>query len=86
MMDAILERPMAEVVGDIAISDEIKKALLDGHNSRNRFRDVFDLILSYERGDWKLFERMAVELKVDEPGIPPLYFESLQRAEHFFHI
>lgn len=83
MMDAILGRSMAEVVGDIAISEEIKKALLDG---RNRFRDVFDLIVSYERGDWEQFERKAIELKVDEPKIPPIYFESLQRAESFFHI
>jgi c-di-GMP-related signal transduction protein len=81
MLDAILDSPMAEVIKDIAVSDEIKESLMNG---RTRFRDVFDLVVNYERGDWEQFAHMAAELKTDEAGIPPIYFESLQRAQHFF--
>jgi EAL and modified HD-GYP domain-containing signal transduction protein len=83
MLDAILDRPMSEVMAGIAVSDDVKAALMNGNN---RFRDVFELVVSYERGDWEQFARMASKLKADEAGIPPIYFESLNRSQQFPHI
>jgi EAL and modified HD-GYP domain-containing signal transduction protein len=83
MLDAILDRPMSEVMAGIAVSDDVKAALMNGNN---RFRDVFELVVSYERGDWEQFARMASKLKADEAGIPPIYFESLNRSQPFPHI
>jgi c-di-GMP-related signal transduction protein len=83
MLDAILDRPMPELMATIAVSDDVKDALMNGHN---RFRDVFELVVSYERGDWEQFARMASTLDADEAGIPPIYFESLSRAQQFFQI
>jgi c-di-GMP-related signal transduction protein len=83
MLDAILDRPMTEVLVEIAVSDEIKAALMNEHTP---FRDVFELVVNYERGDWKQFARLASELQADEADIPPIYVESLERAQQFIQI
>jgi EAL and modified HD-GYP domain-containing signal transduction protein len=81
MMDAILDRPMPEVLSDLAISPEVRTALLNG---RNRFRDVFDLVVDYEMGDWPAFKAMASNLHVHEPEIPEIYIRSVANAWRFF--
>jgi EAL and modified HD-GYP domain-containing signal transduction protein len=81
MMDAILDRPMSEVLTDLAISPDVRTALLNG---RNRFRDVFDLVVDYEVGDWQAFKAMASSLHVHEPEIPEMYIRSVANAWRYF--
>jgi EAL and modified HD-GYP domain-containing signal transduction protein len=82
MMDAILDRPMDEVLSEITLSPDIKTALLLG---RNRFRDVFDLVVDYEKGEWAKLSTLAAELDLAEPEIPELYLKSVESAREFFH-
>jgi EAL and modified HD-GYP domain-containing signal transduction protein len=82
MMDAILDRPMTEVLAEISVSPDVKTALLLG---RNRFRDVFDLVLDYEKGDWGGLSTLAASLDLEEPEIPELYLKSVESAREFFH-
>jgi c-di-GMP-related signal transduction protein len=47
--DALLDKPMSEVLKLLPVSPEIKTALCGGQNS---FRDAYDLLLAFERADW----------------------------------
>jgi hypothetical protein len=49
-MDAILDMRMPDVLREIAIREEIRNALL---GKVNALRDVFELVLHYERGYWE---------------------------------
>lgn len=75
MIDAILDRPMSEVIADLPISEEIKEVLLGNHNT---YRDVFDLIISYEKGNWDELSNLAAGFGLDETQIPDLYIQSLE--------
>lgn len=83
MLDAIVDRPMSEVLADLPISEEIKKALL---GNRNTYRDVYELIVSYEKGDWGEFFKHVAGFGLDETEIPRLYLESLEWANQLLSV
>ncbi len=75
MIDAIAGKPMSEILGNLPITEEVKVALMGGEN---RFRDVFDMLVSYERGEWGGFAEHAADLKVEENDLPVLYRDSVR--------
>lgn len=80
MIDAILSRPISEILMDIPIAEEIKKALL---GEENRLGEVYQYVLSYERGEWnKLYER-GVKLGIDEEKAARLYTMAAQWSSGF---
>ncbi len=50
VMDALLNMPMADVLAEIPVDDEIKKALL---GFPSRYRPIFEAVLDYESGTWE---------------------------------
>lgn len=78
MLDALLGRPLGEIIEDLPLSDDIKKAL---SGKRNKFKSLFDLVVSYERGDIRDFVALASRLNIKEGTITGLYLEAMERAE-----
>ena len=81
LIDAFLDRPLNEALGDLPISDEIKDALLGG---QSRFRDVYELVLAYEAGDWEKLSRKAARLELEEKEIKEVYINSLEYTNQIF--
>jgi len=81
VIDAILGRPMREILQDLPLSDEIRDAL-SGKSSR--LRAVFDYAMAYEKGDWKGLSAMAEALGLDESGIPALCLKAVNWANSSF--
>jgi c-di-GMP-related signal transduction protein len=74
LVDAILEKPMSEILGQLPLTEETKSALL---GADHMFRDVLDTVIAYERGDWDLFSELAPAIRLREEAMPVLYQESL---------
>lgn len=55
MIDVIMDRPLAGILEELPLEDEIKAALLGEENSLKR---GLELIVAYERGDWSALERL----------------------------
>ncbi len=83
MIDAIVDRPMSEVVSELPISEEIKMALM---GERNHYRDVYELILSYEKGDWDELSRFVNRFRLNEIEIPRLYYDSLEWVNGYLRL
>jgi EAL and modified HD-GYP domain-containing signal transduction protein len=81
MIDAILGRPLEEVLKDLPLSDEIKDALL---GKPNRLRAVYDYALAYEKAEWDALGQKAEALGLDESGIPPIYLAAVHWAKRSF--
>ncbi len=73
MMDAILERPLAEILVDLPLSADVKTALLNGVNL---FRYVYELVLAYERGSWMRASQFASSLRVAESSLTEAYLDA----------
>jgi c-di-GMP-related signal transduction protein len=75
--DAILDRPIQEVLSSLPISADIRTALCGG---TNRFRDIYDVLLAYERADWPALTAAATRLGSLESLIPDCYNAATTRA------
>jgi len=80
-MDVILETPMKEILEDIPIETEAKAALLGESNS---FREVFDLVVSYERANWTLIPELASQLGMNQWEMLRIYSESIEWVDGAF--
>ncbi len=80
-IDAILDRPLEEILKDLPLSDDIKNALC---GKPNRLRAVFDYALAYEKGDWDSLSAKAEALGLDESGIPAVYLSAVHWARRSY--
>ncbi|MCC6990065.1 MAG: EAL domain-containing protein [Acidobacteria bacterium] len=62
LLDALLGLPMAEVVKELPLEDDLREALL---GTVNRPRQVLDAVVHYEKGHW--LEAAALESTLDLP-------------------
>ena len=77
LLAPIMRRPLADVLGDVAITPEVKGALL---GDANVFRDVLLCALAYESGDWGGFARRTQALGIPEGIVPARYARALEHA------
>jgi EAL and modified HD-GYP domain-containing signal transduction protein len=75
--DAILDQPMNDVLSHLPLSSEVHTALAGG---ANRFRDVFDVLLSYERAEWTALSSLAAKIGCAEDRVPQCYLSATNRA------
>jgi len=76
-MDAILDMKMTDVLKEIALSKEIRDALL---GEKNRLRAVFDLALKYEMGAWDTIGDDLAHLGVSDGLFPELFLQAVDWA------
>jgi EAL and modified HD-GYP domain-containing signal transduction protein len=81
LIDAIINRPMSEILGQLPLSEETKAALLGGSNL---FRDILVTIVSYERGDWSRFSEYAQRVHLREGVVAGIYHESVKWVDQIF--
>jgi EAL and modified HD-GYP domain-containing signal transduction protein len=77
VIDALIDRPMHVVLTELPLAEEIKQALLGRDNV---LRDVFGLVLSYERAEWSRTSIYARKLRVNEGELPEMFFDSVNWA------
>ncbi|MEW6263176.1 MAG: HDOD domain-containing protein [Thermodesulfobacteriota bacterium] len=75
LLDAMVDRPMEEILADIPLADDIKDALL---GRPNRLRLILDLVLAFEKGAWSALSEMAAQLQIKEESLPPAYAEAMK--------
>ncbi len=78
VLDALLDRPHEEVLKDIPLSDNIFGALT---GERNLFRDILDLVIFYEQGDWTRMGEITGQFGIEEAQIPGIYFNAVEWAQ-----
>ncbi len=75
VMDALLNVPMSEVLNEIPVGEEIKKALL---GLPSRYRPVFEVVLDYESGTWEQLAHSSRVIGLHENFLPDLYLRSVK--------
>ena len=76
-LDAILNRPLDELLKNLPIDERVKAALL---GQSGPFRNVLDLILCYEEGNWDSLACCAQRLSLDEQALPPQFKQAITWA------
>ncbi len=73
----LMQMPLEEVLEQLPLGDEIKLALLK-HEGRAGL--LYDLILAYEKADWKAMSVCAAELGIPQSMIAQKYFECVENV------
>ena len=80
-IDAILDRPMVDVLKDLPVSEEVKLALMGNTLGLGK---ILGLSLAYERAEWDKIPVLMDKLKLDVLRIPVIYRESVSWADQIF--
>lgn len=83
-IDALLDRPLQEILEEISLDEEIKHALLETRN--NRLFLLYKLIKSYEEADWEAHSLYVREIGIKEKDVLQAYRESLSWAHELLLI
>jgi len=83
LMDALLGRPMSEVIADIALPDVVRAALL---GKPNRHRKTLELVAAFEAGQWSEVSDLASALGQDESQLSAAYLEAVDWAQRVFQV
>jgi c-di-GMP-related signal transduction protein len=75
--DALLDKPIADVLKSLPVDPEIKSALCGGEN---RYRDLYEVLLALERAEWPRLTACAERLGCPEESVPDSYQSALQKA------
>ncbi|MYL34593.1 HDOD domain-containing protein [Pontibacillus yanchengensis] len=74
LIDAVMQQPIATVVNDLPLHDDIKGALL---GERNAYRLVLDLCHLIENAQWEEIERTAINLGLSMEKLFDHYHSSM---------
>ena len=77
LLDAMLDRPMANALSDMPLPAPIRDALLGASNAA---RSVLDLVVAYERGAWDEAEGAATAAGLPAAALPAAYADGLRWA------
>jgi c-di-GMP-related signal transduction protein len=75
--DALLDKPIKEVLHSLPIDPEMKSALCGGEN---RYRDLYEVLLALERAEWPRLATFTERLGCPEDNVPDSYESALKKA------
>jgi c-di-GMP-related signal transduction protein len=81
LVDAIVGRPMIEILADLPLSEEVKGVLQGNTAGLGR---ILRLTLAYEKGDWHRLSSFMTGLPFQEKQLPKLYQEAAAWADLIF--
>lgn len=83
LLDVMLNRPLAELVGEMRLRGDIADALL-GAGSPGPLGGVYTLVRQYEAGDWDAVAVTAQRLRVPAEVMADLYLEAIAWSDQIF--
>lgn len=81
LLDAMLDRPLADILAEISVAQPVAMALLRAHPERNQLGAIYELILRYEAGHWQATDRLIEQLGVTAPVVREAYCEAVHWAD-----
>lgn len=77
LSDALLDRPINEILNSLAVAPDLKAALCGG---ANKLSDVYQLLLAMERAEWPKLTDCAARFGCSEDTVPDSYQSAIQKA------
>lgn len=84
VLDAIIGRPLEEILEKIGLADDIRDALLSRPEPAGRLHQAYRLVTAYERGAWPAVASAAQALGLAPDSVADLYLEAVHRHRAAF--
>ncbi len=76
-LEYMVDAPMEEIIGEIPIDSEIKNALVRREGNAGK---LLDLVICYEKADWKQCQALAAELDVQPSLLSQIYINCVEEV------
>lgn len=83
LMDALLDRPIGEILNELPISSSVKGAILG--TEKSILRDVYELVVAYEQGLMTQLDNKNKLLGIEESELARLYINSIHWVNQIFN-
>lgn len=77
VLDALLDMPLEEALGEAGVPSRVKDTILGGPSP---WRNSFELVLAYERGDWEKVTQCLDSLGLDVAAVSKAFVDSVDWA------
>ncbi len=83
LLDVIMSRPLDEILKEITVEDDVFAALT---GTDGPLRDILQLAIAMEKGDWDTVSQLTTEMQVDEQQLPAAYREAVTWAQDIYSL
>lgn len=83
LLDAIMDRPLEEILTEIHLEDDVQAALLHREGSLGT---LLEMVIAMERGQWATLSERAQSLALDERFFPALHLQAVQWARETYSL
>ncbi len=80
-LEYMIDAPIAEILDDIPIINEVKDALISGEGKAGR---LYELILCYEKANWSEIKVIAEELGLKTNEMAQIYMDSVEEVNNIW--
>lgn len=85
LLDAMIGRPLAELLDELGLPDDVRDVLLHADSAQGMAADVYRIVLASERSDWATVAGAAGRLGLATDKILEIYVESAAWCSDIFH-
>jgi EAL and modified HD-GYP domain-containing signal transduction protein len=83
-LDAMLGRPLEELLDGLKLNEDIRTMLLGTLSPEEALAALWNLILAYESADWERLPELAGRLRLDTSTLPGLYSVAVNWSDEVF--
>ncbi len=80
LLDAMMDRPLADAIADLPLEEDIRQALLGQHNTA---RVILEAVVAYEQGDWNDAASRMDALRLPSDAAAAAYGEAMSWVRDF---
>jgi c-di-GMP-related signal transduction protein len=84
LLDAMLGRPLPDILAEISVTQPVAMTLLRTHPVRSHLSAIYELILCYEAALWQTTDRLIEQLGITAPVVREAYCEAVHWADQMF--
>ncbi len=81
MLEYMIDAPIAEILYEIPILEEVKDALIRKEGKAGR---LYELVLSYEKADWSAIKEISEELGLKTNEMAQIYMECVEEVNNIW--
>ena len=80
-LDVLVDAPIEEVMAEIPVADEVRAAIV---SQEGICGTLYQLVLSYEKADWKSIVVYANELGMETDILAQIYFDCVEKVNEIW--
>jgi EAL and modified HD-GYP domain-containing signal transduction protein len=77
MLDAYLDRPLENIIKELSLTEEVKKAVL---NLEGKIGETLEMIILFEQARWSQLKKIELKFNLDSNLLFSIYQQAIENA------